>query len=410
MSEWKEYKATDFCYKITDGTHDSPKEVKEGKYLITSKHIKGNRIDFESAYLISEKDYNKIIERSKVNQWDIIISMIGAYCGYCYIEKSNNTDYAIKNVGLFKVGEELKCKWLYYYLISPQGKQQLALLRSGSTQPYISLNSLRNISFLVPPLKDMKKMVDILSSLDDKIEVNRRINEQLEELAQALFKSWFVDFEPFKDGEFVESELGMIPKGWKVCELSDILYISKDSINPSKTPDNQFHHYSIPAYDNSKREEVQEGKAIMSNKFKVTNKTTLFSKLNPRIKRVWFIDNVKENAICSTEFVPYKAKNNELTYYVNGLINSDLFYNQALSIVNGATGSHQRFHPQDTLKFNIAFNESVAKEYSTIVEPVVSKILVNQQEILHLTTLRDTLLPKLMSGEMEVNERGIERI
>ena len=404
MSEWKEYKATDFCYKITDGTHDSPKEVKEGKYLITSKHIKGNRIDFESAYLISEKDYNKIIERSKVNQWDIIISMIGAYCGYCYIEKSNNTDYAIKNVGLFKVGEELKCKWLYYYLISPQGKQQLALLRSGSTQPYISLNSLRNISFLVPPLKDMKKMVDILSSLDDKIEVNRRINEQLEELAQALFKSWFVDFEPFKDGEFVESELGMIPEGWKVCELSDVLYISKDSINPSKTPDNLFHHYSIPAYDNNKREEAQEGKAIMSNKFKVTNKTTLFSKLNPRIKRVWFIDNIKENAICSTEFVPYKAKNNELTYFVYGLINSDFFYNQAMSIVNGATGSHQRFHPQDTLKFNIAFNESVAKEYSSIVEPIVSKILVNQQEISHLTNLRDTLLPKLMSGEIDVNE------
>lgn len=404
MSEWKEYKATDFCYKITDGTHDSPKEVKEGKYLITSKHIKGNRIDFESAYLISEKDYNKIIERSKVNQWDIIISMIGAYCGYCYIEKSNNTDYAIKNVGLFKVGEELKCKWLYYYLISPQGKQQLALLRSGSTQPYISLNSLRNISFLVPPLKDMKKMVDILSSLDDKIEVNRRINEQLEELAQALFKSWFVDFEPFKDGEFVESELGMIPEGWKVCELSDVLYISKDSINPSKTPDNLFHHYSIPAYDNNKREEAQEGKAIMSNKFKVTNKTTLFSKLNPRIKRVWFIDNIKENAICSTEFVPYKAKNNELTYFVYGLINSDFFYNQAMSIVNGATGSHQRFHPQDTLKFNIAFNESVAKEYSSIVEPIVNKILVNQQEITHLTNLRDTLLPKLMSGEIDVNE------
>jgi type I restriction enzyme S subunit len=142
----------------------------------------------------------------------------------------------------------------------------------------------------------------------------------------------------------------------------------------------------------------------MSNKFKVTNKTTLFSKLNPRIKRVWFIDNVKENAICSTEFVPYKAKNNELIYFVYGLINSDFFYNQAMSIVNGATGSHQRFHPQDTLKFNIAFNESVAKEYSSIAEPVVNKILVNQQEITHLTNLRDTLLPKLMSGEIDVNE------
>ena len=93
-----------------------------------------------------------------------------------------------------------------------------------------------------------------------------------------------------------------------------------------------------------------------------------------------------------------------MTYFVYGLINSDFFYKQAMSIVNGATGSLQRFHPQDTLKFNIAFNESVAKEYSSIVEPIVNKILVNQQEITHLTNLRATLLPKLMSGEIDVNE------
>ena len=128
----------------------------------------------------------------------------------------------------------------------------------------------------------------------------------------------------------------------------------------------------------------------------------MFSKLNPRIKRVWFIDNVKENAICSTEFVPYKAKNDELVYFINGLINSDFFYGQALSIVNGATGSHQRFHPQDTLKFNIAFDDSMAKKYSSTIEPIINKILANQQEITHLTNLRDTLLPKLMSGEIDV--------
>ena len=289
-------------------------------------------------------------------------------------------------------------KYLYYLLKT----LPLASYGGGSAVPTLNRNHIHPIEIKhTSSLETQQKIASILSSLDDKIEVNRRINEQLEELAQALYKSWFVDFEPFKDGEFVESELGMIPEGWKVRELSDVLYISKDSINPSKTPDNLFHHYSIPAYDNNKREEAQEGKAIMSNKFTVTNKTTLFSKLNPRIKRVWFIDNVKENAICSTEFVPYKAKNNELTYFVNGLINSDFFYNQAMSIVNGATGSHQRFHPQDTLKFTIAFNESVAKEYSSIAEPIVNKILVNQQEINHLANLRDTLLPKLMSGEIE---------
>lgn len=141
MEEWKEYKATEYCMNVTDGTHDSPKRVEQGMYLITSKHIKDNRIDFGDAYKISLDDYNKIIKRSRVDQWDIIISMIGAYCGFCYIESSPNTDYAIKNVGLFKVGSELKSRWLYYYLTSPRGKQQLSLLRTGSSQPYIALNS-----------------------------------------------------------------------------------------------------------------------------------------------------------------------------------------------------------------------------------------------------------------------------
>jgi type I restriction enzyme S subunit len=381
MEEWKEYKLGEVT--IMKNGKKRPKE--NGPFPVYG----GNGI----------MDYANNYNAEKV----IIVGRVGAYCGNVF--KCDDKCWVSDNAISVFAKDIINKDYLYYLMCT----LDLHHHHIGAAQPLMTQDIIGNFDVRLPSLPTQQKIANILSSLDDKIEVNRRINEQLEELAQALFKSWFVDFEPFKDGEFVESELGMIPKGWKVCELSDILYISKDSINPSKTPDNLFHHYSIPAYDNSKREEAQEGKAIMSNKFKVTNKTTLFSKLNPRIKRVWFIDNVKENAICSTEFVPYKAKNNELTYYVNGLINSDLFYNQALSIVNGATGSHQRFHPQDTLKFNIAFNESVAKEYSTIIEPVVSKILVNQQEITHLTTLRDTLLPKLMSGEIDVNERGLER-
>ena len=183
MEEWKNIKACDYCYNVTDGTHDSPKQKESGKYLITSRHIKNNRIDFESAYKISEDDYNKIISRSKVNQWDIIISMIGAYCGYCCIESSKQTDYAIKNVGLLKVGNELRCKWLYYYLTSPYGKQQLSILRSGSSQPYISLGALRNLEIPIPNREVMSSIVSILSALDAKIELNRRINDNLKLIA-----------------------------------------------------------------------------------------------------------------------------------------------------------------------------------------------------------------------------------
>ena len=179
MEQWNIIKAYDYCYNVTDGTHDSPKQTEFGKYLITSKHIKDNRIDFESAYKISEDDYNKIITRSKVDQWDIIISMIGAYCGFCCIESSKQTDYAIKNVGLLKVGNEVKCKWLYYYLTSPHGKQQLSKLRSGSSQPYISLGALRNLDIPVPNENTMIDIVSVLSSLDSKIELNRRINDNL---------------------------------------------------------------------------------------------------------------------------------------------------------------------------------------------------------------------------------------
>jgi type I restriction enzyme, S subunit len=156
---WKYVDALEYCKKITDGTHDSPKSVTEGKHLITSKHIKGRNIDFESAYLISEEDYENINLRSKVDQWDVIISMIGEYCGFCYVERNQEINYAVKNVGLFKTGSKLKADWLYYYLSSKQGKQVLSKIKSGSSQPYLTLGGLRDLKILVPPNEDIQKEI-----------------------------------------------------------------------------------------------------------------------------------------------------------------------------------------------------------------------------------------------------------
>ena len=275
---------------------------------------------------------------------------------------------------------------------------------TGSAQPKLNQANLLSISIKLPSLAIQESIANYLSIFDDKIECNRRINDNLEQQAQALFKSWFVDFEPFKDGEFVESEMGMIPKGWSVEVLDNVIEIAKKYINPNRSPEILFTHYSIPAYDNEKQPEKQLGKEILSNKFIVRDDMTLFSKLNPRIKRIWYVSEILENSICSTEFVPFMAKESALSVFVFSLVSSQGFYDFVLSMVNGATGSHQRFHPEDTLSYKIAYNQAVALKYNAIAEPMITQTLKNQQESRRLAQLRDTLLPRLMSGELKVNE------
>lgn len=225
-------------------------------------------------------------------------------------------------------------------------------------------------------------------------------NHNLEEQAKALYKSWFVDFEPFKDGKFVDSEQGLIPYGWEVIPFKQIVDYKKKTVNPHKNPDTRFVHYSLPAFDNSKEPEIQRGSDIMSNKLLLEGKTVLFSKLNPRIKRIWPIEDTTPYSVCSTEFISYKAKNSALHPFVWCYLNGDSFYDKVMSEVNGATGSHQRFHADDTLDYFIPFNLDTAISLSEHVAPLLQSIIKNEKENRVLKNKRDTLLPKLMSGEL----------
>ena len=212
-SEWNTVKAKDFCYTVTDGTHDSPKAKENGHYLITSKHLAPYNIDFSSAKKISEEDYQKVIKRSPVEQWDILFSMIGTI-GITYLEKNIDIDYACKNMGIFKFNGDMdKAYWLYYYLQTPQAKEYILGHLRGTTQQYLPLGSLRELTIQVPPTDVRNKITSILRNIDDKIELNTKINENLEQQAQAIFKSWFVDFEPFG---------GVKPDDWKSANLLDI--------------------------------------------------------------------------------------------------------------------------------------------------------------------------------------------
>lgn len=217
-------RADEYCVNVTDGTHDSPKKTESGQYLITSKHIKGTEIDYANAYLISQEDFDKINLRSKVDQWDIIISMIGIYCGFCYIERNEKIDYAVKNVGLLKTGSKDKAEWLYYYINSPEGKAYLESVRAGSTQPYISLGELRKFPIPVPDESIRRKICNILRTIDKKIEVNSKINRNLEEQLTALYNEWFGMYKPYNIGIGGDPNYEL-DTGWKVVDIYSIANI-----------------------------------------------------------------------------------------------------------------------------------------------------------------------------------------
>lgn len=145
--KWETLRADKYCIAVKDGTHDTPKQVDFGYKLVTGKHIKNGQIDSSSAYYISEDDYNAINRRSLVEQWDVIMSMIGTV-GEAAVVK-NNPDYAIKNVALFKCGgSEIRGKWLCYYLNSPEGKGRMLGEMKGSSQQFLSLKQLRELPIM----------------------------------------------------------------------------------------------------------------------------------------------------------------------------------------------------------------------------------------------------------------------
>ncbi|MCE7915141.1 MAG: restriction endonuclease subunit S [Nitrosomonas sp. PRO4] len=183
--DWEEVPITEL-FEVRDGTHDSPKQSVIGKPLITSKHILDGQLDIANAYLISENDFNKINQRSKVDTGDILFSMIGTI-GLIYFEQSALIDYAIKNIGLFKTSQNPDWTiFTFLWLKSPIGRQFIDEHKSGSTQEYVALGSMRSIVFQKPPIEILRKFNKLASSYFAKIKLNHTQIRTLEALRDAL--------------------------------------------------------------------------------------------------------------------------------------------------------------------------------------------------------------------------------
>lgn len=329
----------------------------------------------------------------------VVVGRKGAYRGVHY---SKQAFFAIDTAFYLKPKTDIDMRWAYYELLT----HDINGLDSGSAIPSTSRDDFYRLEVKFPPLPIQRRIAEILGRLDDKIEVNRRINRTLEAMAQALYRHWFVNFKPFRDGEFVDSELGLIPKGWEVVTLAHFVSIEAEVINPQDFPSEVFHHYSIPAYDEGQFPVIESGSAVKSGKYLMSSDRVLVSKLNPQNYRAWTVYQLPDlRSFSSAEFINFVCKSSEAWAFVNCYTRSDDFVNEFRSHVAGTTGSRQRVPPGVPLGFRLARpTDDVLRQFERIVGPCYNLIQSNLAESRRLAATRGYLLPKLLSGKVEARD------
>lgn len=289
--------------------------------------------------------------------------------------------------------------FIYYLAMSPLLRDKAIKSMVGSSgRQRVQQGVLDAMEFYAPPLPEQVEIGRTLRALDDKIANNAKINHHLEQMAQAIFKSWFVDFEPFG---------GIMPNDWREVPLGEVVELSTKALNPQSCPDTVLEHYSIPTFDETRLPVFEVASEIKSNKYIVDRDCFLISKLNPTTKRIWRPYCISSQPVCSTEFMVYRAKNPAHKDFYYSVVDSPAFTDFLLSHITGSTGSRQRAIPSETLSFAVVVPpDDTIGDFCDKVAAVYAHFEQNHLESRRLRQLRDTLLPRLMSGELSVADLG----
>ncbi|CDD33437.1 restriction endonuclease subunit S [Phocaeicola barnesiae] len=414
MEEWKEYKLKDVTTILGDGLHGTPKYDENGSiFFINGNNLIDGKIEIrDSTKRVSENEANKY--RKNLNSRTILVSIngtIGNVAKYrgeaCILGKS---------ACYFNVAEDFDLNFMYYVVASKQFKNAITHLATGTTIKNVSLETMRNYSFIAPSIYEQKRIANILSSLDDKIELNRRINENLEQQAQALFKSWFVDFEPFKDGKFVDSELGMIPEGWRVGTIGDYCKIrSGFAFKSSWWTERGVKIVKIKNISSSgilnmddcsyvSKENVSKAK-----EFSLKSGDILIAMTGATIGKFCLVPALKEKIYVNQRVGKFFLGENPIMKipFIHGLLKCENIISQ---IMNKGQGSAQpNISGNDIETIPIIYPpEDIILKYNELVSPYFSMIIENISACDFISQLRDTLLPRLMSGKLEIKDNSYD--
>ncbi|MCA9947464.1 MAG: restriction endonuclease subunit S [Anaerolineales bacterium] len=398
MSKWIEYAVADLVnhdlLSIGDGYRAKNSELNatstNGIPFARVKNVKGG-FDFGDVDYFPTDRLSKVGHKiSKVG--DTVFTSKGTVGRFAYVSET---------VPRFVYSPQL-CFWrsidhkfilprfLFYWM---QGREFLAQVDAVKSQTdmadYVNLTDQRQMILTIPKLVEQEAIAGILSSLDDKIDLLHRQNQTLENIAQALFRHWFID---------------NAEDSWEEYRIGDLVSHLRRSVKPSDHPGEIFTHFSIPAYDNGKMPIRELGSEIRSNKYQITPFSILVSKLNPRFPRIWDIYFEPEsNSICSTEFQVFRPTPLGNFGFLYHLFKSKEVVAEMQISASGTSGSHQRVSPEDILSISfLAPDQEAITRFSRMIDPLTLKRVKNLTQAQTLGKLRDTLLPKLMSGEVRV--------
>ena len=393
---WRKITAEEYCLKVADWTHDSPKPTDEWFFLATSKNIKNWILDLSSAYKISSSDFEQINKRSKVDKRDILFSMIWTVWEVCLLNIQPN--FAIKNVWLLKCWEKEKSQYLYYYLKSPFAYHYVISRLNGTTHKYITLWDLRSLPIHLPLLQEQQAIAAVLSSFDDKIELLRAENQTLEQMGQELFKE---RFGKWKVGD-------VLPEGWRVGKLGEEFDVSIGR-TPPRAESEWFSNKPIGKKWISIKDMVNSWIYIFNTsefltdeaiaKFNIPiipNNTTILSfKMTVGKLAITTEDMLSNEAIAHFKLKSNSVLSSEFIYcYL-----SNLDFNSLWSTSSIVTAINSTIIKE--LSCIIPDQETLSK-FDLVIKPLFNKIRANSEQIQTLSSTRDQLLPKLMSGEVRV--------
>ncbi|TGK23115.1 restriction endonuclease subunit S [Leptospira stimsonii] len=407
--------------------------------FLNTGNVKKTGFDFSNCVFIS-KEKDSQLRKGKLVRHDCVLTTRGTVGNVSYFGENVKYDNVRINSGMVILRSDnakLMPRYLYLFLRSDLFLQQASSFSSGSAQPQLPIRDINNLEIPLPPLPTQKAITHILGTIDDKIELLRQMNETFEAMAKALFQSWFVDFEPVrKKAEglptglpleieelfpraFEESELGEIPKGWKVGKLGDYCLVKggyayksnkfqTEGLNPVIKIKNIKEDGSIDLDDVLY---VDQTEASKTREFWLNDGDVVMAMTGATIGKFALVVNRdnKNNAVLNQRVAVLNPLNQVKSWYIySSLIATDI-YDQ---VVNKGSGSAQPNISSNDIMACKSMNagSELRAAFNHFVNPIFSLILENHKQLYKFSQLRDSLLPKLISGELELTDKTITKI
>lgn len=401
--EWKEVRLGEVA-DVQTGPFGSQlhKEnyVNKGTPIVTVEHLGNKWFTSQNLPMVSDEDKLRLAKYCS-QEGDVIFSRVGSVDRCSFVSKENSGWLFSGRCLRVRPRSGINPEYLYYFLTNEGTKQYIRNIAVGATMPSINTKLLNEVPITIPSIADQHRIASILSSLDRKIELNNKINADLEEMAQAIFKNWFVDFEPFKDGKFVDSELGMIPEGWKVGTLGDI---TKNKSAKVKERNDVKVLSPVTTGELVLSEEYFTKQVFSSSiaKYKIVNKGDFA--YNPARVNIGSLgrNEFDFDGCVSPVYVVFSVLDGYENYF-DLFRKTDFFKDSVASLAIGGVRQSLSYDDLSSIEVIIP-SENIVEKFNNLYNQMKKTIKANKLENSRLSLLRDTLLPRLMSGELEIPE------